>query len=270
MFPSKIWHHGYFNGESNKHFITAQLFAKPTISEDTERFSCSFNVGQQEIITGQLGTTLGEYAIVKDLSDDLLENWDTTYSAIDYPPLKMFGEMPIDHESNQQIPFEKLDERPLIKALVVLFEEIFPYLSIDRISLLYKRRKGDGFQKWHQDYKLGAGQITKTIVITLVSIPNTTPQLARQLTTETDKCDYAKYYCLLKTRPPERCTFGLCHRTVHHRCQMSWERYANLDVEDKYEDIFCSEHHPVQTWFDSNSISFLRYCNISKKKKLGF
>ena len=270
MFPSKIWHHGYFNDESNKHFITAQLFAKPTISEDTERFSRSFNVGQQEIITGQLGTTLGEYAIVKDLSDDLLENWDTTYSAIDYPPLKMFGEMPIDHESNQQIPFEKLDERPLIKALVVLFEEIFPYLSIDRISLLYKRRKGDGFQKWHQDYKLGAGQITKTIVITLVSIPNTTPQLARQLTTETDKCDYAKYYCLLKTRPPERCTFGLCHRTVHHRCQMSWERYANLDVEDKYEDIFCSEHHPVQTWFDSNSISFLRYCNISKKKKLGF
>jgi hypothetical protein len=117
------------------------------------------------------GATLGEYAIVKDLSDDPLENWDTTYSAIDYPPQKMFGGMPIDRKSNRQIPFEKLDERPCIKALVVCFEEIFPYLSIDRIALLYKRRKGDGFQEWHQDYKLGAGQITKTIVITWRPFP---------------------------------------------------------------------------------------------------
>ena len=31
---------------------------------------------------------------------------------------------------------------------------------------------------------------------------------------------------------------------------MSWERAANLDEEDKYEDIFCSEHHPAhQSWF---------------------
>ena len=135
MFPSKIWHHGYFNEESNKHFITAQLFAKSTISEDTEHFLCSFNVGQQDIITGQLGTTIGEYAIFKGLSDDLLENRDTTYSTIDYPPPKMFGGMPIDCESNRQIPFEKLDEKPHIKALVVLLEEIFPYFSIDRIAL---------------------------------------------------------------------------------------------------------------------------------------
>ncbi len=96
MFQLKIWHHGYFNEETDKHFITAQLFANPTISEDTEHFSSSFNVGQQKIITGQLGTTFGEYGIVKDLSDDLLQNWDTTYSSFDYPPPKIFGGMPID------------------------------------------------------------------------------------------------------------------------------------------------------------------------------
>ncbi len=158
LFTSHFWHHGYFNDESDKHFITAQLLTKRTISEDTERFSCSFNVGQQEIITGQLGTTLGEYTIIKDLSDDLLENWDTTYPAIDYPPPKMFGEMPIDRELNRKIPFEKLNERPRIKALV---KEIFPYMSIDRIALLHKRRKDDDFQKWHQDYKLGAGQLQR-------------------------------------------------------------------------------------------------------------
>jgi hypothetical protein len=59
----------------------------------------------------------------------------------------MFGGMPIDRKSNRQIPFEKFDERPRIMVLVVSFEEIFPYLSIARIALLYKRRKGDGFQK---------------------------------------------------------------------------------------------------------------------------
>ena len=115
--------------------ISSQPNYSQNLREDTERFSCSFNAGQQEIITGQLGTTFGEYAIVKDLNDDLLENWDTMYSAIDYSPPKMFGGIPIDPKLNWQIPFEKLDERPCIKALVIHLEEIFPYLTIDRIAL---------------------------------------------------------------------------------------------------------------------------------------
>ena len=133
--------HGYFNEESNKIFITARLFARPTINEDTERFSRFFTEGQEEFITGRLGNTVGEYSINKDLSVDLLENWDTTYSATDFPPSKGFGGQPIDRELNRQIPFEELDERPLIKALVNTFEEIFPYLSIDRVALLYKKRR---------------------------------------------------------------------------------------------------------------------------------
>jgi hypothetical protein len=64
--PSKCWHHGYFNDEANKSFITAQLFARLTINEDTERFSCSFTEAQ-EFIDGQL-----KYSSIKDLSDDLL------------------------------------------------------------------------------------------------------------------------------------------------------------------------------------------------------
>ena len=101
----------------------------------------------------------------------------------------------------------------------------------------------------------------KTIVITLASIPNTKPWIPTQLTaapvtTAAHKCDYNEYYCLLKTRPPDQCTFGLgsnskqCHCAVHHKCQMSWERYANIDEEDKCEQIFCRDHHPAyQTWF---------------------
>jgi hypothetical protein len=87
---------------------------------------------QEEFITGRLGNTVEEYSIVKDLSVDLLENWDTTYSATDFPPPK---------ELNRQIPFEELDEQPLIKALVNTFKEIFPYLSIDRVAPLYKKRR---------------------------------------------------------------------------------------------------------------------------------
>ena len=86
LFPLQCWHHGYFNDESNKNFIAAQLFVRPTINEDTEHFSCSCNEGQQEFITGRLDKSVGEYTILKDLSVDLLENWGTTYSATDFPP----------------------------------------------------------------------------------------------------------------------------------------------------------------------------------------
>ena len=38
LFPSQCWHYGYFNEEFNKIFITAQLFTRPTINEETECF----------------------------------------------------------------------------------------------------------------------------------------------------------------------------------------------------------------------------------------
>jgi hypothetical protein len=140
LFPSQCWHHGYFNEESNKIFITAQLFARPTINEETERFSGSFTEGQREFISERLGSMVGKYSIIKDLSIDPLENWDSMYSATDFPPPKGFGRQPIDCKSNCQKPDEKLDERPLMKKLVDTFKEIFPYLSIDKVALLYERR----------------------------------------------------------------------------------------------------------------------------------
>ena len=41
---------------------------------------------------------------------------------------------------------------------------------------------------------------------------------------------------------------------------MSWERFANLDEEDKYEDIFCSEHHPAhRSWFKKHRKTVQEY-----------
>ena len=42
---------------------------------------------------------------------------------------------------------------------------------------------------------------------------------------------------------------------------MSWERYANIGVEDKCEDIFFSEHHPAHRYG-------LNIIELPRKKKI--
>jgi hypothetical protein len=77
-------HYGYYNDEANKIFITAQLFARPSIEPDTKRFICSFTQGQG-FIQGKL-----DESTTKELSNDLLLNWDSTYSVDEFPPFKWF------------------------------------------------------------------------------------------------------------------------------------------------------------------------------------
>jgi hypothetical protein len=72
----------------------------------------------------------------------------------------------VDWESNHQIPNMKLNKVPLIRELVNTFAELFPYLLIDTVWLLHKKKSGDSFQGRHKDLALGS-KITKTIVVNL-------------------------------------------------------------------------------------------------------
>ncbi len=49
------------------------------------------------------------------------------------------------------------------------FVELFPYLSIDMVWLLHKKKPGDGVQGWQEDLALGF-KITKTIMAKLACI----------------------------------------------------------------------------------------------------
>jgi hypothetical protein len=145
LFPSTCLHHGYYNDEANKIFITTQIFAKPYIEPDTKGLTRSFTQSQDFI-----QSKLNELTI-KELSNDLLLNCDSTYSADEFPWDKGFDGLTVDWESNRQITNTNLNKVPLIRELVNTFVELFPYLSIDMVWLRPKKNPGDGFQGWHKD-----------------------------------------------------------------------------------------------------------------------
>jgi hypothetical protein len=102
------------------------------------------------------------------LRDDIINNWDTNNSNVDFQPCRKISGCAVDITSNRQIYKKHLYQVQLIKNLVDTFKIMFPYLSVDLVWLLRKSKKGDGVQGWHKDLMLGQ-QITKTIVINLGS-----------------------------------------------------------------------------------------------------
>ncbi len=143
-------------------YITAQLFARPSIDPDCERLSRSF-VETQDYIEGNLGEST-----VPKLSNDIVHIWDTKYSHELFPPcLKFDGD--VDKELNHHIFCKKFHQLPTLKELNDTFENLFPYLSIDMLWLLIKFKPGAGFKRWHKDFALGH-KITKSIVVNLFTM----------------------------------------------------------------------------------------------------
>jgi hypothetical protein len=159
LFPSKWYHQGYYNDRSGMFFVTAQLFARPSISPDSSKSLRTMHSNDQMIESWLEGESISV------LGSDILVNWDTTYSQQHFQPCKDFyGE--VDKECNHQIPSTKFDQVPLIKKLVDQFCNLFPHLSIEQVWLIVKSKRGSGFQTWHRDFYLN-DKITRTIVVNL-------------------------------------------------------------------------------------------------------
>ncbi len=99
IFPSEMYHHGYYNQKSDKIFIQAQLFCAPTNDTNVLRLPRSLMKAQgQQITRGCL-----DESTLSELRDDLLNNWEIHYSNPEYQPSKNFSGGPVDRESNRQI-----------------------------------------------------------------------------------------------------------------------------------------------------------------------
>jgi hypothetical protein len=159
LFPSKWYHQGYYNDRTGMVFVTAQLFARPSISPDSMISLRSIH-SKDQMIEGWLGDEA-----VSVLGADILVNWDTTYSLRYFQPCKDFYG-PVDMEFNRQIPSTKFEQVPLIKKFVDQFCNLFPHLSIDQVWLIVKSKRGSGFQEWHRDFYLD-DKIIRTIVVNL-------------------------------------------------------------------------------------------------------
>ena len=94
-------------------YITAQLFARPTISIAPvlcEQLTRS-HTKDLDFIESNLNNE-----IVAALSNDILQNWNTTYPLNCFDPCKNF-DGPVDKDSNRQIPHTKFHQAPLLTAL---------------------------------------------------------------------------------------------------------------------------------------------------------
>jgi hypothetical protein len=105
--------------------------------------------------------------MVAGLSNDTLQNRDTTYSLDHFNRCKNFDGPPDDKECKRFIPCTKFEQVPLIKKLVDTFSQMLPSLTIDLVWLIIMSKPGRGFQCWHRDFYLDE-KIPKTVVINLV------------------------------------------------------------------------------------------------------
>jgi hypothetical protein len=123
-------------------YITAQLFARPTISIAPvlcDQLTRS-HTKDLDFIESNLNNE-----IVAVLSNDILQNWNTTYPLDHFDPCKNF-DGPVDKDSNCQIPHTKFHQAPLLKKLVDTFSDMLQYLTIDMVWLIVKSSREADFR----------------------------------------------------------------------------------------------------------------------------
>ena len=95
IFPARWWHRGYFKIRSNAAYYTAQLFC--TAARDMESWP---NQTRSENKVMKIDTL--PFKHVRDISQDIKNSWDTTYSESKFCPSKAF-DGPIDPATNRHL-----------------------------------------------------------------------------------------------------------------------------------------------------------------------
>jgi hypothetical protein len=157
VFPARWYHHGYYNIISNKVFYTAQLFtiysSKPEAWQNISR-KVNRNMIQGHVAESKL----------RELTEDLHDNWDTTYSVNMFPPSKEFEGEKIDVAKNRHVLKANFGSIQRIAEPVQLFEDEYKHLVIRSVWLIDQSKENVGFQVWHRDIWLGH-EVTSTIVV---------------------------------------------------------------------------------------------------------
>ncbi len=161
VFPSRWYHHGYYNINFDKVFCTAQLFAMGSSKPEAwQNITCKVN---RNMIQGHVAESK-----LRELTEDLHDNWDTTYSVNMFSPSKEFEGEKIDVTKNSQILRANFSIQR-IAELVQLFQDKYKHLAIRSVWLIEKSKENNGFQVWHRDFWLGH-EVTSTIVVNVGAI----------------------------------------------------------------------------------------------------
>ncbi len=164
VFPSRFYHCGYYRINPNMTYYTAQLFSTLVLDNAADAWQNVTRKVNTTILQGQV-----EESSVRELTDNIHANWDTTYSVNLCPPAKMFGGDKIDATKNRHILRATFPNVPKISELVKYFENKYNHLEVCSVWLIEKSRENDGFQGWHRDFFLGT-EVTTTIVVNVGAI----------------------------------------------------------------------------------------------------
>ena len=135
----------------------SQLFCK--ISDNPEAWQNVTRKVNQSTMQGRV-----EESWLAQLTQDICNNWDTTYSVNAFPPAKAFDGDKIDATKNRHILRVMFQGVPWIAELVKYFEEKYKHLEVQSVWMIEKTKENDGFQGWHRDFYLGT-EVTTTIVV---------------------------------------------------------------------------------------------------------
>ena len=159
IFPSRWWHRGFYSIASEKEYYTAQLFC--TSKDDRDSWANNTRSKNNDLIGGRIDE---EHQILQPLSRDVQLNWDTTYSAENFKPCKMFGGEKINPKTNRHLQHGTFREIEHMKKLVMYFEDQYETVRVKSVWLIKKNKSNDGFQRWHRDFYLST-KIVTTIVV---------------------------------------------------------------------------------------------------------
>jgi hypothetical protein len=127
-----------------KFFFTTQLFAKQSINSATKKSTHQSNKLKYPI-EGCLDNSK-ERLNLQSLTQDLLRNWDTTYSMSLFPPCKEIEGNQVNRTNNRHIFLDNFYLRPKTKQLAYAFEDQFKnMMTVDSVWFIQKSKRNDGF-----------------------------------------------------------------------------------------------------------------------------
>jgi hypothetical protein len=138
VFPLRWYHHGYYNTKSDKVFYPAQLFVIDSSSPEAWEnitHKVNRNMIQSHVAESKL----------RELTQDLHDDWDMTYSVKMFPPSKEFEGEKIDVTKNRHILQANFGSIQRIAELVQVFKDKYTHLAICSVWLIEKSKEKDGF-----------------------------------------------------------------------------------------------------------------------------
>ncbi len=107
-----------------------------------------------------------------ELSSSVLMNWDFDYPINKVKPPKDYKLEAVDTDRNRVVERAQRQDCKYLSKLIASFKELYVWLEVQSVSLIWKQKEGAGFQDWHIDLaNNGQTVYTNCVNIGLLDIP---------------------------------------------------------------------------------------------------